>query len=273
MKDSVNVNFRNLSRVELLGVLEVCDRIHRIKADENFYTHLYDNLNAAFGNVHFVVEVYQKEPFYTLHRTSNTADIDYWAPFLHEHIIEHPTTQLLMNPRSDVGVTDQLPNLSEFYKSKLYNEFFTKVKSQRQMWVIHPHENEFITTFYSREKPYSNHELGMLQLISPHIYSAWINWKKINALKDQLHGLHSSYDDIDSDSLRQRVQVMYALPERQRAVTELVAAGFDNQMIADELKISIRTVHKHLENIFRTLDIHHRTELAARWHEVQPYEI
>lgn len=58
-----------------------------------------------------------------------------------------------------------------------------------------------------------------------------------------------------------------ALPARQQEVVEQVAEGMDNQQIADDLNISKRTVQKHLENIFRTLEVHHRTELAAKWHK------
>jgi DNA-binding NarL/FixJ family response regulator len=47
----------------------------------------------------------------------------------------------------------------------------------------------------------------------------------------------------------------------------VVAKGNDNQQIAEKLRISIFTVKKHLQHTFQTMGIHHRTELAALWHE------
>ncbi len=62
-------------------------------------------------------------------------------------------------------------------------------------------------------------------------------------------------------------KLINALPPRQREVTELLASGKDNQQIADELRISKRTVQKHLQLVFRSLKVQHRTELTAKWHQ------
>ncbi len=58
---------------------------------------------------------------------------------------------------------------------------------------------------------------------------------------------------------------MEKLTRRQRQVAELVAVGKDNKEIADILKVAPATVGKHLENIYQTLNIQRRTELAVRW--------
>lgn len=53
-------------------------------------------------------------------------------------------------------------------------------------------------------------------------------------------------------------------PTRQECnVLRLVARGLTNERIASELNISSRTVKKHLENVFKRLDVHDR-ESAAR---------
>jgi DNA-binding CsgD family transcriptional regulator len=53
-----------------------------------------------------------------------------------------------------------------------------------------------------------------------------------------------------------------ALTETQLRVAELAAAGQTNREIADALFMSVHTVEAHLTRIYRTLDIHTRTELA-----------
>ena len=45
------------------------------------------------------------------------------------------------------------------------------------------------------------------------------------------------------------------LTAREREVLDLVAAGRDNREIADELTLSVRTVERHLQTIYRKLDL------------------
>jgi len=54
------------------------------------------------------------------------------------------------------------------------------------------------------------------------------------------------------------------LTPQQAAITRLVAAGETNKEIARRLVISHRTVDHHLRNIFTTLGVRSRVELARR---------
>lgn len=53
------------------------------------------------------------------------------------------------------------------------------------------------------------------------------------------------------------------LTPRQRAVARLLAAGKRNGDIASELNISTHTVRRHLESIFRRLQVQNRTAAAS----------
>ena len=46
-----------------------------------------------------------------------------------------------------------------------------------------------------------------------------------------------------------------ALTPREREVLHLVAAGQDNREIASTLTLSVRTVERHLQTIYRKLDL------------------
>jgi len=52
-------------------------------------------------------------------------------------------------------------------------------------------------------------------------------------------------------------------------VAHLVAAGLSNKEIARKLRVSVRTVEKHVDNIFVSLELHNRTQLAAWLHDVE----
>jgi DNA-binding CsgD family transcriptional regulator len=55
------------------------------------------------------------------------------------------------------------------------------------------------------------------------------------------------------------------LTDSERRIAGLVAAGGSNRQVADELFISVHTVHSALAAIYRKLGVNTRTELALRW--------
>jgi len=54
------------------------------------------------------------------------------------------------------------------------------------------------------------------------------------------------------------------LSGREHEILQLVAAGKSNRRIATELFISVGTVKTHLNNLYRKLDAHSRTQAVAR---------
>jgi non-specific serine/threonine protein kinase len=54
------------------------------------------------------------------------------------------------------------------------------------------------------------------------------------------------------------------LTHREREVAALVAQGLTNREIADRLVLSVRTVETHVDRILGKLNLHTRTQLAAR---------
>jgi predicted ATPase/DNA-binding CsgD family transcriptional regulator len=53
------------------------------------------------------------------------------------------------------------------------------------------------------------------------------------------------------------------LSPREADVLRLIAAGRSNREIAAELFISVRTVERHIENLYRKLDVHNRADAVA----------
>lgn len=87
-------------------------------------------------------------------------------------------------------------------------------------------------------------------------------------MPDYVEKLLAAYE-IDLTSL---APAEPALPEpltpREQEVLELLAAGLTNREIGEELIISPKTVKKHASNIYSKLDVHSRTEAAARAREL-----
>lgn len=57
-----------------------------------------------------------------------------------------------------------------------------------------------------------------------------------------------------------------ALTDRERAIVRLLARGQTADQISGRLEISPRTVHKHVEHLYRKLDVHARHEALERAH-------
>jgi LuxR family maltose regulon positive regulatory protein len=60
-----------------------------------------------------------------------------------------------------------------------------------------------------------------------------------------------------------------ALSERELEVLQLIAAGKSNRRIASELFVGVGTVKTHLNNLYRKLDSHSRTQAVARARELK----
>jgi LuxR family maltose regulon positive regulatory protein len=58
------------------------------------------------------------------------------------------------------------------------------------------------------------------------------------------------------------------LSERELEVLALIAAGESNRRIATELFVSVGTVKTHLNNAYRKLGVHSRTQAVARAREL-----
>jgi two-component system, NarL family, response regulator NreC len=53
------------------------------------------------------------------------------------------------------------------------------------------------------------------------------------------------------------------LTQREREILKLIAEGYKNKEIADELCISVKTVEKHRANLMEKLDLHNASVLTA----------
>jgi DNA-binding NarL/FixJ family response regulator len=57
----------------------------------------------------------------------------------------------------------------------------------------------------------------------------------------------------------------YNLTAREKDILQLLIRGNSYKEIASSLRISVETLNSHIKNIYRKLDVHSRSELAARY--------
>jgi len=98
-------------------------------------------------------------------------------------------------------------------------------------------------------------------------------------LEAQQRGRRGSQDRIPTHYLRKSLAALErddssatlpaaglpeSLSERELEVLQLIAAGKTNRRIASELFFSVGTVKTHINNLYRKLDAHSRTQALAR---------
>ena len=190
-------------------------------------------------------------------------------PFFN-YLLNHSTgvTHRLISPLEIM--TDE-----EFRKEKFYRNFikpyFDNVGTLDHMLLLMLCNDECPIGLYfffriRGKPPFSDKQKQILELlISPLIE----NVRRI-AIEEKVHEreliiteLSKARSSSQNDGSTQILPEQYGLTEREAEVTELVATGMTNILIADKLGVSIRTVENHLRSIYKKLNIHNRTTLTS----------
>lgn len=268
-------SFRNLSHGDLRQIMQICEQLHLADPQESFLPHCHRVIDEAFACVHHSSEIYALDPF-GLTELENPTISTHWLEVFNQYVHEHPyVTRMFSSQPRHLEVLQHEAKLQEFKTTALYNEFYNKVQGQNHLWMAYRDGNELLSCVFLREAAFSERELAMSRLIHPHLETAWKNWKRVKNLQSELMLLKESIflseeEEAAAAAVRRR---MDALTTRQQDVAELVAAGMDNQQISDALSCSVGTVKKHLQAIFNTLSVQHRTQLAAKWHQAHSVSV
>jgi DNA-binding CsgD family transcriptional regulator len=106
-------------------------------------------------------------------------------------------------------------------------------------------------TVHRSRRGFSDRDRQILELTTPYVALAVIRHQRRLTATTARYGRHLA---AAADNLPN-------LTPRQRQVVAHVLHGASDQQIARRLAISPRTVHKHLEQVYRTLGLNSRTSL------------
>ena len=87
----------------------------------------------------------------------------------------------------------------------------------------------------------------------------------LNSIRKVAQGQEAIEAEVDNavQYHKSHPQLHDHLTSRERDVLALLAKGYDNQSIADELFISLKTVKTHVSNILSKLDVEDRTQAVV----------
>jgi DNA-binding CsgD family transcriptional regulator len=169
-----------------------------------------------------------------------------------EHLHEHPLLAYVAatGDGSAARVSD-IASDRQFRSLGLYQDFYRPAEVDYQLTFIvpHPHGGEIAVVLNRKGRDFSVEERDLLQLLRPHVAQA----AAISAMLSQ--PVPGSVGESGEGPL---------LTQRQTRILQLVAEGYGDRDVGRALGISTRTVHAHLQRIYRLLDVTSRTEALAR---------
>lgn len=159
---------------------------------------------------------------------------------------------LLTGEGSAVRNSDMVDSMSAFRRTTVYGEHFEPRRGRYQAnlgWKLG--SDLALVGLYRERRDFGHEEIVELERVRQ-LFAAAAEYR---AVLDQLEKPRVDRGRVDQEC---------ALTPRQQAVLALVATGATNSQIAIQLRITERTVRKHVEDVCRKLRVSNRVA-AARW--------
>jgi DNA-binding CsgD family transcriptional regulator len=171
-----------------------------------------------------------------------------WSPET-SHLIKpgHPAVRLITDGARDrtFRISD-LEQASILRKTFMFNEAWRPSDIRFQMLALFDVPDHKLGITLNRDRDFSDHELRLLDLMVPHVDRALYYTRTIQALGGR----------VATTDLRR-------LTKREREVFHWMSQGKRDKEIATILKISPRTVSKHIQNILEKLGAENRGSAAT----------
>lgn len=155
------------------------------------------------------------------------------------HFHEHPLVRFhaYQDGRTAQRISDSLP-LEKFRRSALYNDYYRRIRIDHAMALpIYVRDGLLVSFVLNRtRRDFTDRERALLDLLRPHLAKVY-----------------------------QRMSTVGRLTAREGEVLRWVAAGKSDAQIGAILRISARTVQKHLQNVYDKLGVENRTAAVNRF--------
>lgn len=154
------------------------------------------------------------------------------------HFHEHPLVRFhaYQGGRVPQRITDSVP-FEQFRRTALYNDYYRRIRIDHAIALpIYVRDGLLVSFVLNRtRRDFTERERALLEVLRPHLAKIY-----------------------------QRINTVGQLTARETEVLRWVAAGKSNAQIGAILRISARTVQKHLQNIYDKLGVESRTAAAMR---------
>ncbi|PWK84932.1 regulatory LuxR family protein [Lentzea atacamensis] len=164
-----------------------------------------------------------------------------------------------LSPTSSVALTD-LEDRRSLLRLPLYADFYRPEGTVDQLLrVVRLNGRRGSVVVFNRSRPsFSRRDRAVVDLLAPHLSHALVRRERLAALVAA-----ARHATLVSEQATRSFARLPELTPRERHVAVHVADGSTDREIARNLSISPRTVHKHLEQIYRKLGLTNRASLAV----------
>jgi DNA-binding CsgD family transcriptional regulator len=165
-------------------------------------------------------------------------------------------------PDTSVAMSDLVP-LRSLRRLPLYVDFYQPRGIRDQLLtVLRQSDGQGTVLTVNRSgRGFTARERAIVDLLAPHVRQALAHRERLAALTVAARRASQRIAAAEHAAA-----LLPNLTPRERGIAGLLADGLTNREIARALVISERTVHKHLEQIYRKLGAGNRTSVAALLH-------
>jgi DNA-binding CsgD family transcriptional regulator len=174
------------------------------------------------------------------------------------HLGHHPPVAACATGRLVTGDTASVSDLltqREYRRLPIYGDYFRQRGVEDQLVaVVKARDARTVLVVFSRSRRgFADRDRTVVSLLMPHLQNAVRHRHRLAALTTSVAGRPAPLGP----------DLWAALTERERDIVTCLATGSTDQRIARTLAISPRTVGKHLENVYRKVNVSGRVELVA----------
>lgn len=154
------------------------------------------------------------------------------------HFHEHPLVRFhaYQGGRVPQRISDSVP-FEQFRRTALYNDYYRRIRIDHAIALpIYVRDGLLVSFVLNRtRRDFTDRERALLEVLRPHLARIY-----------------------------QRINTVGQLTAREAEVLRWVAAGKSDAQIGAILRISARTVQKHLQNVYSKLGVEGRTAAVMR---------
>jgi DNA-binding CsgD family transcriptional regulator len=176
---------------------------------------------------------------------------------------QHPGFVAYNSGRIAVGRTVALSDLLDFRALRripLYVDFYRPRGTRDQLInTVRVTGRHGLVMIVNRPRAgFTHRDRAVLDVLAPHLSQAVTRRERVASLTAAVRTAVRLAEQVEDAALR-----LDALTPRERAVVENLTSGATDREIGRLLGIGHRTVHKHLEGIYRKLGVNNRGSVVA----------
>ena len=176
-----------------------------------------------------------------------------WIARLKELVpVEHPCFPAVMAGHKGLTKISDFLSERQLARTSLYNDILKPMGVRHQLVLPLSVPNHVAGVTISRGSDFTDDELLLAQLLSRHIALAHVNAQNVTALRILRENPMPALESL----------VRLGLTPREAEVAQWLIEGKRDSEIADILRISPRSVNKHVQQILSKLNVETRTAAA-----------